>query len=207
MMIYDISIVFSSFLFWVIIDRVSLFKNDKIVNSSLIHSIITGIGGNVCCALYPMIIYDYQLVKDTLPFTVRVVPLIFTGYSVYDFYLGIKTMEMEYIFHGLIFIYGCNSAYTQSIMPTLNVVTLMETSSIFLNIRPLKQPWIDVLFVITFFLYRIIIFPTLITIYILNDKQMGRGNVFIGGTLITALNVYWFYYIMQKAVKQLKINN
>ena len=62
----DKAIIFSSFLFWVAIDKVKLFKNDRIVNSGLIHSIVSGVSGNIACALYPLIMYDYPLVKDTL---------------------------------------------------------------------------------------------------------------------------------------------
>ena len=199
-----LSIILSSCLFWFAIDKVKLFKNDRIVNSGLIHSIVSGVSGNIACALYPLIMYDYPLVKDTLPYAVYIGPLVSIGYSSYDLYIGFKHNRMDEIVHGLLFVYGSVVAYKKSLMYMLNIFSLMESPSIFLHIRPFNKPWIDAMFVITFFSYRLIICPILLTIYVLNEENLARREVFIGGGMLTLLNFYWFYFIMKKAVKLLK---
>jgi hypothetical protein len=197
----DNIIIFSSFFFWFAIDSVPLFKNERIINSALIHSIISGVGANICCALYPAILYDYPSVHSTLPYAVSLVPLITTGYSGYDLYIGIKSKKMENILHGLTMLFGCNSAYNKGITTMLNGFILSETSSIFLNLRPFKKRWIDAMFVFTFFPYRLIISPIFTIVYVMNEENYGRIDSLIGGTLLTALNIYWFHYILKKMVK------
>ena len=200
----DLTIILFSCAFLFAIDKVKLFKNDRIVNSGLIHSIVSGVSGNIACALYPLIMYDYPLVKDTLPYAVYIGPLVSIGYSGYDLYIGFKHNRMDEIVHGLLFVYGSVVAYKKSLMYMLNIFSLMESPSIFLHIRPFNKPWIDAMFVITFFSYRLIICPILLTIYVLNEENLARREVFIGGGMLTVLNFYWFYFIMKKAVKLLK---
>lgn len=199
----DKAIIFSSFLFWVIVDNVTIFKNERIINSALIHSIVSGVGANVCCSLYPAILYDYPSAHSTMPYAVSVAPLIFTGYSVYDLYIGIKSKKLENVLHGLVFVGGCNSAYNKGVISMLNIFALMETSSIFLNLRPFKKTWIDAMFAFTFFSYRLIASPIFTIMYLSNQENCGRDHVLLGGIILTSLNVYWFYYIAKKMKSQL----
>jgi hypothetical protein len=200
----DKAIIFSSFLFWVAIDKIPLFKNERIINSALIHSIVTAVGATICCSLYPAILYNYASVLSIMPYAVSVTPLIFTGYSAYDLYIGIKSKKPENVLHGFVFLCGCTSAYNNGIVSMLHIFALTETSSIFLNLRPFNKGWIDSMFASTFFVYRLIACPIFTFIYVSNQENRCRENVLLGGTVLTALNVYWFYFIMKKAVKLLK---
>ena len=85
----------------------------------------------------------------------------------------------------------------------LNIFALTETSSIFLNLRPFKKAWIDSMFASSFFSYRLIASPIFTFIYVSNQENRGREDVLLGGTLLTGLNVYWFYYIVKKMKSQL----
>lgn len=200
----DLTIILSSCLFLFIVDKIKLFKNDRIVNSGLIHAIVSGVSGNIGCLLYPIIIYDYPLVKETLPYSLLIGPLISIGYSGYDLYIGFKHNKMDEIIHGFIFLYGSMVAYNNGIVPMLNIFGLTETSSIFLHIRPFNQQWINIMFVVTFFSYRVIICPILLIIYLLNEENVARREIFVGGGLLTLLNIYWFHLIMKKAIHLMK---
>lgn len=83
----DISIIFSSFLFWLAVDKVPLFKNKSITNSELINTIIRAIGSNVMCSLYPIVVYDYEIIQYSLPIAKRMVPLLSIGYSSYEMFV------------------------------------------------------------------------------------------------------------------------
>jgi hypothetical protein len=200
----DNIIIFSSCLFWVIVDNVTILKNDRIVNSGLIHAIVSGVSGNIGCALYPLLMYDYPLVKETIPYPLLIGPLISIGYSGYDLYIGFKHNRMDEIIHGFLFLYGSMIAYKHGIVPTLNIFGLTETSSIFLHIRPFNQQWINIMFIVTFFSYRVIICPILLIIYVLNEENVARREIFVGGGLLTLLNIYWFHLIMKKAIHLMK---
>ena len=195
-------IVLASTVFWCYIDTVSLFANKRIINSALIHGIIAGIGVNLGYIYQPTIIYHY-IVKEELHDIYILVPLISTGYSFYDLYIGIKSQNAANIIHGLLFVLGSMYAFitiNDNILLSYTFL-LTETSSIFLNLRPLQYKIIDELFIITFFIYRLILAPTVSIIYLLNPNN---PNIAFGYTVsisLTILNIYWFYLILKKTIK------
>ena len=167
----ELSIVLSSLLFFIYIDTKKLFKNDRIINSALIHSIISGVGTNIGLLMYPNMIYDYNGTVQNMPEIFLVVPLISFGYSFYDVYIGIKSKQIDNIIHGLFFCAGCIGTYANGVILSGYLVMTVETSSIFLNLRPLKKIWIDISFIVTFFVFRLIIMPYLIVMYMLNQEN------------------------------------
>lgn len=198
---FDLSIVISSLLFFIYIDTKKLFKNDRIINSALIHSIISGLGTNIGLMMYPNIIYDFNGTVQNMPVIYTVLPLISFGYSFRDLYVGIKSKKIENIVHGLVFLLSCAGTYKYGVIMSSYLVLQTETSSIFLNLRPLKQKWIDVSFITTFFIFRLILCPYLIFMYTLNPENNGKIIITSGIVIITILNAYWFYYIMKKAIQ------
>lgn len=201
----DIAIILSSVLYWFYIDTVQIFENKQIINSGLIHSIFSSIGTNIACIMYPSVIYDYSQLEDYVPPLITSIVLISFGYGFYDLYIGIRSKKLDNIFHGMVFVgsfYGA-SYYGVLGMTTINLIT--ETSSIFLNLRPYRKQWIDILFALTFFVYRIILSPLFLSMYVLNPNNKGRLFCFICTILIVSLNVYWFSLILKKIVYK-KIN-
>lgn len=83
----DVSVIFSSFLFWSALDNAPFLKNKRFINSELIHAILKWITSNVMCSLYPMFIYEYGLIKYSLPLATRIIPLMSIGYETYDMLL------------------------------------------------------------------------------------------------------------------------
>jgi hypothetical protein len=200
-LIIEFGIIISSLAFWFYIDSKKLFNNERIINSGLIHSVISGIGYNVGLICCPLIMYDYPSIRDSIPDSYLIVPFISFGYSFYDLYIGIKSKKFENMLHGLIMLSGFIIAYINNITVILHISMVTESSSIFLNLRPFKQKWIDALFVITFFIYRLVIFPTIFIIYVINPDNIVRIIVFFECILLTLLNVYWFYLIARKLLR------
>jgi hypothetical protein len=195
---YDLTIILSSALFWVYIDSVKLVSNERVINSALIHACISGIGNSVGLVMYPIIVYDYFQIVDNVPSFISNIALISFGYSFYDLYIGVRSKKMDNILHGFIFVSTYTIAYYYKVMsmPSINMIT--ETSSIFLNLRPYKKKWIDIAFAVTFFIYRIILSPIFITMYIMNSNNTLKMAVLFEALLLVPLNVYWFSLIVKK---------
>ncbi len=205
--IIEIGIIISSLIFWFYIDTKKLFKNERIINSGLIHSIIGGIGYNAALICCPLIMYDYPSIKNNISDIHLIVPFISFGYSFYDLYIGIRSKKLENVLHGFVMISCFTCIYINNITGMAAIAMTTETSSIFLNLRPLNKKWIDILFVITFFVYRLVLFPTIITIYLINPDNNARMFFLLESVLLTLLNVYWFYFIVKKVLRELDKND
>ena len=188
-------LIITSFCFWFYIDNKKIFDN-KIVNSSLIHAIISGLGHGIGIFCEPNIVLDYSSVANNISYMYKIIPLISVGYSLYDLYLGIKGKKIDHISHGLIFVFMFSYMYFTNIILSSHGIMLVEISSIFLNLRPYRKKWIDLSFAISFFMFRIIICPIFLYLYITNPNNTEKFVIFIGGSSITLLNLYWFYFIM-----------
>ena len=197
-MYYDLTIILSSALFWFYIDSVKLFSNERVINSALIHAFISGIGNSIGLVMYPIIVYDYSQIADNVPPFITNVALISFGYSFYDLYIGIRSKKMDNILHGFIFVSTYIGAYYYNVLSMTTVNMITETSSIFLNLRPYKKRWIDISFAVTFFIYRIILSPIFLTMYIVNPNNNGRAFAVFETLLVVPLNVYWFSLIVKK---------
>jgi hypothetical protein len=198
---FDLSVVVSSLLFFIYIDTKKLFKNERIINSALIHSIISGVGTNIGLMMYPMMIYHFNETIQDMHFIFTVLPFVSFGYSFCDLYVGIKSKKLENIVHGVVFSLSCAGAYKYGVIMSGYLIMQTETSSIFLNLRPLKQKWIDLSFIATFFIFRLVLCPYLILMYTLNPENGGKIIISGGSFIITILNGYWFYYIVKKAIR------
>ena len=194
----ELTIILSSALFWVYIDTVKLFSNERVINSALIHAFVSGIGNSIGLVMYPIIVYDYSQIADNIPPFISTIALISFGYSFSDLYIGIRSKKIDNILHGFIFVstYIGASYYNALSMTSIHMIT--ETSSIFLNIRPYKKKWIDIAFAVTFFGYRLILSPTFLTMYIVNPNNNGRAFAVFEALLVVPLNVYWFSLIVKK---------
>ena len=195
-------IILSSLCFWFYIDTIKIFKTDKkIINSALIHALISGIGYNTGIIYNPTIVYDYYSITNNIPDSYTLVPLISFGYSFYDLYIGIKSRKFENIMHGVLFFSYFCYLYYKNMLGLLHIIMITETSSIFLNLRPLGYKIIDLLFLITFFTFRLILSPITIYLYLIHPDNSEKPVAFWGMVSLTSLNIYWFYFIVKKALK------
>jgi hypothetical protein len=201
------SIIFSSLCFWFYIDSKKIYnikKERKIVNSALIHALVSGIGYNMGIICNPTIVYDYYSITNNISDIYILIPLISFGYSFYDLYIGIKSRKFENIMHGVLFFSYFCFLYYKNLFGTLNIIMITETSSIFLNLRPLGYKIIDILFIVSFFVFRLILSPITIYLYLIHPDNVEKPVVFWGMVSLTSLNIYWFYYIVKKALRPMK---
>ena len=105
---------------------------------------------------------------------------------------------MDNILHGFIFVSSFTLTYYYNVIAITTMPMITETSSIFLNLRPYKKRWIDIAFAVTFFIYRIILSPVFITMYMINPNNSLRMAILFEALLFIPLNVYWFYLIVKK---------
>jgi hypothetical protein len=187
-------------------DNENLF-NLKINSVSLFHAIIVGVGTSLLSLYNQSISIEYN---DN--FIYQIFPLISFGYSFYDLYIGIRSNQFEYILHGAFLILLTTSFYYIDALSILNIPLTGEISTIFLNLRPIRNDIIDLLFVITFTWYRIIFVPIVLSVYVYNSPCM---NNIVDSTctteilivmffvLFSALNIYWFYYICKKVMRRI----
>ncbi len=192
----DYILAYQSFLFWA--NMYYLFKNYRIDISSVVHSIVTGIGSQL------------------LPINNTSLPYFALGYSIYDLYTSIQIGNLDLIIHGFcyfsIFFY---LIYNDLFVPC-NIALMMNTSTIFLNIRfAMKRYKYDILkpyyyffstfaFSIMFIYYRIILFPVM-ALNQLNNFYYYYGNtdliiLVIGSITIMILNIYWLSIIIKKYI-------
>ena len=74
----------------------------------------------------------------------------------------------------------------------------------FLNLRPFGYKIIDILFIVSFFVFRLILSPITIYLYLIHPDNIEKPVVFFGMVSLTSLNLYWFYYIVKKALRPMK---
>ena len=168
--------------------------NKKIDLVPFVHSFIQTVITNSILIYNPTLYLNYKEQTEI----VYILPLLVGfGYSLYELYNSIKDKKFEYIIHGLIiFLIGCvGFLTTENISPFCNYAFMTETSTFFLNLRPLKIAMIDFGFIGTFIFYRLVLFPWITYYYIDNlyAKMLGIG--------FFTLNLYWFVLIAKKSYK------
>lgn len=194
------SIILLSLCFWFYIDSVKLVEKN-IINSALIHGIISGVGIHVGYYFNPQIVYNYIVDPEVYDMYI-IIPLISFGYSFYDLYIGIKSKKTDNLIHGILFVL-CNIVIYRNDKLLLSYVFLItETSSIFLNLRVYNKQWIDILFVLSFFIYRILGAPILSIIYFSNTTSKICLYEYISSMCVIILNLFWFRLIVKKLLKK-----
>jgi hypothetical protein len=189
-------------------DNENLF-NLKINSVSLFHAIIIGVGTSLLCLYNPSVfLYNpNDIIEYRDCFIYNIFPLISMGYSFYDLYIGIRSNQLEYILHGIFLMLLTTSFFYVDALSILNIPLIGEISTIFLNLRPIRNDIIDLLFVITFTLYRIIFIPIMLSMYLYNSPCITCTTeilIIMFSLLFGGLNIYWFYYICKKIMRRIK---
>ena len=199
----QVFITLSSAVFWLYIDTVTLF-NKPIKNAPFIHAVVSSIGHTAVCVYQPSILTNYPVIYNNPKDIYLLAPLVSFGYSFYDLYIGVKSKSFDNIMHGFMFVFYFSIMFYGDILPVSHLMLVCETSSIFLNLRVYKSTIIDMLFASTFFVYRLIITPSLFLIYVINPNNTYRLTCASGAIGLTILNAYWFSLIYSKYKKQPK---
>lgn len=124
------------------------------------------------------------------------------SYVLFDIYYSLNPFRKDFLLHGAIILFSIILVEYYKIEHYLCQALLLQTSTLFLTFMK-KSDICGLLFVITFFIYRIIIFPLLTFKYMNNNFQMITStklnqNHFILLLVLTLniLNFYWFKKII-----------
>lgn len=137
------------------------------------------------------------------------------SYVIYDIYYSLFPFKKDMIIHGILLLLSIILVEYYNIQHYICQGLLIQTSTLFLNFIN-KSDICGLLFVITFFIYRIILFPILSIKYfnyaftLLTNSNLNCHKLIILLVLfLNILNFYWFKKIILKFKYKLlkKINN
>ena len=124
------------------------------------------------------------------------------SYVLFDIYYSLNPFKKDFLLHGALILFSLILVEYCEIQHYTCQALLLQTSTLFLTFSK-KSDVCGLLFVITFFIYRIIIFPLLTFKYMNNNFQMITStnlnqNHFITLLVLTLniLNFYWFKKII-----------
>lgn len=137
------------------------------------------------------------------------------SYVIFDIYYSLNPYKKDMLLHGVLLSMSIFVIEYYNIQHIFCQALLMQTSTLFLNYIN-KSNICGLLFVLSFFVYRIIIFPLLSYKFLVNNlndlnKEINYNHfIIIIATLINILNFYWFkkiiYKFKKKIIEYWKIN-
>ena len=147
--------------------------------------------------------YDEDEVNPLYLYSTRVI----SSYILFEFYYSVVELKKDYILHSLLLFLSIILVKYYHISHYMTIAMVMQTSTIFLMFIK-KSILYKILFVSTFFIYRIVLFPLYSYLYYVN-----RYNEIISFTInvhqfviilvfsMNGLNLYWFHKIVKLIMK------
>jgi len=151
-------------------------------------------------------IYDYEV--NEINYLYMYPSKFMVSYVIFDIYYSLFPFKKDMILHGLLLLFSIILIEYYNIQHYICQALLIQTSTLFLNFIN-KSNICGLLFVLSFFIYRIIIFPLLSYKFLiknLNNLNMGihyNHFIIIIAFFINILNFYWFRKIIYKFKKKL----
>ena len=196
---------------------------------SLLHAMVTGVGGALCAYLDFFGIPSDQVQEPlrsvqcapALSPLHTILPMITLGYALSDLLEGLHIGKWDFIYHGLVLGLCCLILCEMGLSHVVGSALIMEISSIPYNFVSVK--WriagvdmaVNVLFMVSFFVSRIVAFPILWSrwLYVYHAEVVMRGKescysstfvciVLVFGIAFHALNLYWMVLISRKAYRK-----
>ena len=154
-----------------------------------------------------IIIYDFteSEVSPTYLYTAKFL----TAYILFDFYYSSFPLKKDLLIHACLLLVSIITVKKYHLQHLLNPALIMQTSSLFLTF--INQSIIcKYLFVVTFFIYRICIFPYFTLTYIISKHDeifvyppTANTMLFTLILSVNVLNAYWFRRIIKKIQREL----
>ena len=151
-------------------------------------------------------IYNYNL--DQVNILYEYPSKFIISYVIFDIYYSLNPFKKDMLLHGILLSMSIFVIEYNNIQHIFCQALLMQTSTLFLNYVN-KSNICGLLFVLSFFVYRIIIFPLLSYKFLitnLNDlnKEINYNHfIIIIAAFINILNFYWFKKIIYKFKKKI----
>ena len=151
----------------------------------------------------------YEFAESELSPTYLYTAKFMTAYIVFDFYYSLFPLKKDLLLHACLMLGGIITVKKYHLQHLLNPALIMQTSSLFLTF--INQSIIcKYLFVVTFFIYRICIFPYFTLTYTISKQDeifvyppTANTMVFTLVSSINVLNLYWFRKIIKKIRREL----
>lgn len=128
------------------------------------------------------------------------------AYGIIHMYDSIKQRRADYIFHSIMLLLVNIVPYYNNISSNIAYFMALETSTIFLCLMRLNNMKIKAMFLITFCIYRLGLFP-LYSIFIIkkhfNNKELLYRFIKICMILLNILNYIWGVKIIKIALREL----
>lgn len=177
-------------------------KNDYTIISTINTLLTASISNYLIIIDYNTFINIYNYESNEVN-ELYIYPIKFiTSYVLFDIYYSLNPFKKDLLLHGALILFSIILVEYCDIQHYVCQGLLLQTSTLFLTFSK-KSDICGLLFVITFFIYRIIIFPLLSFKYINNNFQMITSknfnqNHFIIFLVLTLniLNFYWFKKII-----------
>lgn len=153
-------------------------------------------------------IYMYQ--NDDIPIYSKIVTEMLYGYSIYEIFDFWRTRRIDFLIHGLSLFIMFSHMYWLGMIHTVFPALITETSSIILSFRKgenKKKLWVNIGFVLLFFIYKLCVFPYMLYHSIIDDRNPVRVYTLIYGAPFIILNIYWGYLIVCNVWKRIKYKN
>ena len=180
--------------------------------SSLVHALITGIGSNYLYSKRTKPMWRRFIEKDPPDGLLdTIIPLLTYGYAGFEIYDSIMTGSFQFLLHGGSIFLALRTLYQRDEIHLATDALLMETSTIFLDLRHVNEAFLCA-FAATFFFYRLWIFPKEYFQYMKAvywdgyhyDGDETLHPVVAGTTTVfNTLNFYWGYRILRKIGRRL----
>lgn len=131
------------------------------------------------------------------------------AYILFDIYYSIYPLKKDMLIHGFLIFIGIYLLEYFNMRHCAVPGLLLETSTLYLNYMK-ESEIMSLLFLFTFIIYRIIIFPLLSINYLINKYEMiisleinKYKILFIIISSFNILNMYWFIKILKIAKKKI----
>lgn len=171
------------------------------------------------CAIYTHFMYFmepdmfwniYVYPNEDLPIYTKVVTQMLYGYSIYEIMDYLKTRRIDFLIHGCALFVMFSHMYWLGMIHTVFPALITETSSVLLSFRKgdnKKKYWVNVGFVLLFFIYKLCVFPCMLYHSIMDNRNPVRVYTLMYGAPFVILNIYWGYLISCNVWKRIKYKN
>jgi hypothetical protein len=154
----------------------------------------------------------------------EILPAISFGYGFHDVVDGLRRGLPSFVIHGLLLVFGFGFTLFLGVAHHMVRILMINASSIFLNMRRLDGGSqfnfaIDMMFVFSFVVLRIIILPLWWIQFLYRARSsnpdtwgdcMNKHIVmlsFLGGIILHGLNMFWFYLIVRNACRRYRTSS
>ena len=181
--------------------------------SDLFHALITSLGSNYLLFTTPhMYLNIFKYHYHETPILYQQLPYYTMIYSFIDMYYSIQMKSKIMIFHAFVMIITTFLCLYYGYPHYASVGLMLETSSIFLNLKQYKKPFFEICFGLSFIFYRNLLFTYICMnyyIYVYENQyyyDIFHGTFSVLGLLFNGMNFFWGIKIFKNINKKMKYN-